>query len=174
MKDGTIEIVIKQGGSGGNGTGESSSKTLSGQIKKIKNKLFDATEQAAMSYAINTAMSLTKSNINYAINNYGNLTGNYIAQREINKALDVLGKAQGIINAGVSGALTGAGFGGGVYGAVAGAAIGVTTATIQTANQIAQSYISFATGISKSNYQNQFTREMMGQSLGSGSRGTYE
>lgn len=141
-----IEIIIRQGG---HGSGDKKDK----KKKDKKKKEFDT----ATHYLLNALQSNVKSIINYSISNYGNMTGNYIGQAQINASLEI---ASTLGTIGLATAKYGAfGF------------IGATlTVGVNKGLQVFSHYID----VQKANTQASFMRERSGNSLNNGSAGTYE
>ena len=164
-----IEIIIRQGGSaGGVGPAGSSGTGLGGAAAKRGQTtgLLDQNEpgnglmkQLTLGDAmlIDAMKSQARQIISYGISQYGNLTGDYIGQRNIKNAISVVTD------------ITTIGIATGKYGLP-----GFIAASIAEVGKIGTQYISYTLDIRKQNIQAEFMRERAGSTLGSGSRGTYE
>ena len=166
-----IEIIIRQGGAGGSlnygsGSGGSLGARRSGARMEAFNQLmgndepgsgllknFTAIDKEIIDYLKGNA----KQAIMYGISQYGDMTGDYVGQRQIQNAISAAGDMIGIAMAGIR------------YGAV-GLAVALSAKTVSTSMQLR----SFIIDVKKQNIQAEFMRERAGSTLGSGSRGTYE
>lgn len=174
-----IEIIIRQGGQNGAGfgggnngnapsggarsTGRNAPWNLSGADEKTDVLLKNLTigEMMIIDYAKKNAKQL----INFGIAQYGNLTGDYIGQRNIRNVMSVASSLTNIAMGAVMGFKMG-----GPYGAVVGAGIALAG---EVAN-VGMQYQTYQTDIKKQNLRADIMRERAGSTLGSGSRGTYE
>lgn len=110
---------------------------------------------AVVSVLATQMVGIAKQSINYALNNVGVNTGNYVLQEQINNAMDVVSDV----------ATIGLGFGaGGIVGGLI-AIAGVTTKTVF-------SEISRNTAIRHENLRNDYLLARSGNSAKNGSRGT--
>lgn len=165
MNDGKIYIVITNKYQGGDGTpndemSENKSESQSSIGKYATHRFFNFMEQQATKV------------VNYSINNIGNFTGDYQAQRDVQASIGLLNRLMNLGNAAVQGALAGAKAGGG-YGAAIGAAIGLIVGVGSEAVSVALESNSFYIQQKKANREINILKERSGlNSLMDGSRGT--
>ena len=154
-----IEIIIRQGGQGGLPESVSVPATIdnTSSSKTIKSKK-ESKSGNALGYAFyDIAKTQLTTIINHSISNYGNMTGDYIGQQNINTYLGIGMDFVGIALAGV-----------------AGGAIGMLAATVGFSVKKGLSVYDEYIAINKQNTQASFMRERSGNSLNNGSAGTYE
>ena len=166
-----IEIIIRKG-SGGEGTGFGISGATPGGPSRTGTDF--GTEEAkflgqktnadkAQAAAIAFGIATLKRQINYSISQYGNKTGNYIAQAEMELVMEGLNNALSIAGA------TALGFkSGGVAGAIIGAAISTSSIAIGYYNQ----YRTLQTNIAKLDTYANIMQERSGNTYNNDSRGT--
>ena len=167
-----IEIIIRKG-SGGEGTGfgipgmeqkdTEKQDTESPTFKLAKRSII-----AIGSFALSTA----KKAYNYGISQYGNITGNYIGQAEMEMQMELFNNASSVVMAGLLGAKAGSivpGIGT-IVGAVVGSGIAVANIGVNNyfKNQTLQ------TNIDKINTYANIMQERSGNMYNNGSRGTYQ
>ena len=166
-----IEIIIRQGGQngagltgsfgGGVGVGSQNVSSRMGAFNQLMGntspgdglfKNFDVVSKEIVDYLKGNV----KQAISYSISQYGDMTGNYIGQRQIQNVMSVTGDMIGVVMAGVK------------LGAP-GLAVAIAAKTVSASMQLR----SFIIDVKKQNIQAEFMRERAGSTLGSGSRGTY-
>ena len=165
-----IEIIIRKG-TGGESTGFGVSgakiEETSGRTTKFGTEGLEE-DQGAKRFekaAIGFALAALKRELNYSLSQYGNMTGNYIEQAEIELGLQMINNA---ITIGVS-AIAGLKYGG-VPGMIAGAVI----STGSIVQGYVQQYRTLQTNITKLNTYANIMQERSGNIYNNDSRGTYE
>lgn len=164
-----IEIIIRKG-TGGEGTGfgvpganvsENFGRTTKFGTESLPEQNSDASkaEKAAIAFAL----ASLKREIGYSISQYGNMTGNYIAQAEIELNIQAVNNIASIIGSTIVGAKIGGG-----YGAIAGFAIGATNIAVGYVNQ----WRTLQVNISKLDTYSNIMQERSGNANNNGSRGT--
>ena len=109
------------------------------------------------------------SEVNYEINKHFNLTDDYIGQRKLNVAKNVVSRATGIIA--TIGASAKIGSVAGPVGTIVGAVVGTTIAGVQLGVDIYQNYDQANIHLRQMEAQLNYTRQRVGYSLTSGSIG---
>lgn len=180
--DRRIVIEITGGGEGaakGTGNVGADSEEKETDINDILSTMFHPIKtlekntigrNALVSYAFNNAMNFTKSALRYTLTRRFDLTDNYMAEQDMNNALNVIGTMQGIGVSTYSGARVGAQVGG-AWGAAIGAAVGFTASMIKNAFEAEKRERQEQRKFIESDKQNAFQRARMG--LTDGGRGTY-
>lgn len=161
-----IEIIIKQGGTGGDGFGSGtggavgnkpSSAALSrgkGLFQEEDNLVANAVVDAQI---VSALIGQVKSSISFGISSYGNMTGDYVGQQRMNETLSIIGD------------LTTIGLATWKFGSAGLIASGIVV-TVNKGMQI----INWKTDVAKQNTEASFARERSGNSLNNRSAGTYE
>lgn len=166
-----IEIIIRKG-TGGTGTGfgikgaEQSSSALQNEENNGLQDLYKQYKRIRNFSLVNFAIGAAKRELNYQISQYGNRTGNYIQQSDMQMLMQGFNDISSII---------GTGFGAGMI--TSNAAIGIIAAAIQTANitiGYVNQYRTLQTNISKINTYANIMLDRSGNSLSNESRGTYQ
>ena len=150
-----IEIIIRQGGQDGEPLGGAAKNTP--VAKKAEEQKKEQQSGWSKIFTYNRIKGATLEAINIGIQQYGNLTGQYIQQRRMQEAMNVLTK----VGTGITLAAT---------QQWALLAIYATTETISFGMRLWNQDIT----IKKENQQSVFMRERASSVSGSGSRGTYE
>lgn len=163
-----IEIIIRKG-TGGEGTGfgvpganvsENYGRTTKfGTESLSEDQGANRAEKAAIAFAL----ASLKREIGYSISQYGNMTGNYIAQAEIELNIQAINNIASIIGSTIVGAKVG-----GAYGAITGFAIGATNIAVGYVNQ----WRTLQVNIAKLDTYSNIMQERSGNSYNNGSRGT--
>lgn len=163
-----IEIIIRKG-TGGEGTGfgvpGAKSEETFGRNTKFGTEGLEEDqgakrfEKAAYAFALATL----KRQISFSIGQYGNKTGNYITQSEMQLGIEIFNNVLGIGTATATGAIYG-----GIPGAIAGFAISAGSVAIGYSNQ----YQVLQTNITKLNTYANIMQERSGNTLNNNSRGT--
>lgn len=165
-----IEIIIRKG-SGGEGTGfgvpGANANESSGRGTKMFTEGVDENQNLKRftKAVVGFGLATLKRQITYSIGQYGNKTGNYIAQAEIQSGMEIFNNVLGIGTATIGGATMG-----GVPGAIAGFVISAANVAIGYNNQ----YQTLQTNIAKLNTYANIMQERSGNTYNNDSRGTYE
>jgi len=164
-----IEIIIRKG-TGGEGTGFGipgvSVKEVTGRTTGFGTESLpqqDENARRAEKAAIGFALAALKREISYSISQYGNMTGNYIQQAEIQLGMEMLNN---VIAVG-AGTIAGAKYGG-IPGAVVGFAISAGSVATGYVNQ----WRTLQVNIAKLDTYANIMQERSGNSYNNGSRGT--
>ncbi|MCR5112733.1 MAG: hypothetical protein K6A63_02220 [Acholeplasmatales bacterium] len=110
---------------------------------------------------VNAATNATTSMIKFSLSNYGDFTGDYLAQEKINNTLAMLNTAMSFGSNIVGGAMV---------AGVPGAIVGGIVSGIQLGTTLAQNIISANLSAAKSNYAAQANANRLGRILVSGGR----
>lgn len=161
------EVVIKI-------QGESSEKNRTPQDSNPNEKTQETDGLGkATSVILNQAFNQLKnefiSEVNYEINKHFNLTDDYIGQRNVNVAKNVISRVASIGTSIYAGAKLG--LGGGPVGIAIGAVTALVISTAQLGVDIYQNYDQANINLRQQNAQLEFTRQRAGYSLTSGSIG---
>lgn len=168
-----IEIIIRKG-TGGDGSGfgiagSNESKAMRGLgFGKEAEDFLKKNEQSGnkmLAAATAAALATLKKSINYQISQYGNMTGNYIEQAEMQLTLSVVQDIGGVVGATATGAMAG-----GPVGAVIGAVVGTTNLIVNKSFE----YRTLQTNVAKLNTYANIMQERSGNMYNNGSRGTYQ
>jgi len=163
-----IEIIIRKG-SGGEGTGfgvpSMKESDYSGRTTKMFTEgLPDKTSgNKATAAATAFALATLKKAIGYSISQYGNQTGNYIAQSDMELTMSYINTGMGITGSIAAGAIAG-----GAYGAIIAGVIAVGSTAINIGFQAK----TLQTNISKLNTYANIMAERSGNINNDNSRGT--
>lgn len=158
-----LYIVISDSPSASNQEGEeqTASEKKESDRKKSKNDTFNTYVQQQF---LNELKSQAMQAVNYSISQYGNLTGDYTAQKNLQRLMSVVNNVVSIGQAAVAGASVG-----GWIGAAIGASIAITNQVISYGYQTFGEYVSNI----KQNREIDILRERSGlNSYLDGSRGT--
>lgn len=165
-----IEIIIRKGSGGeGTGFGVSGASGSGGRNTNFGNEA-DFLKQktsgdAALKTAAGIALGALKRSINYGISQYGNLTGNYIAQADMELQLSRANDALSLASITIAGAKMGGG-----WGAIVGFAVGVINLGINYGQQVA----TLNTNVSKLNTYANIMQDRANGIYSNESRGTYQ
>lgn len=111
---------------------------------------------------ISTGKAIAKQTASLAISQYGDMTGDYIGQRNINRTLDV---AQGLASIGTSAVM------GAIAGGWVGALVGAGVTTVQMGFSAAQGAFENYKKITIANAQANYNAQRIGSILVDGNRG---
>lgn len=165
-----IEIIIRKG-TGGEGTGfgvpgAKSEETFGRNTKMFTENIENKSEVRKVQIAaISFAVATLKRQIGFSIGQYGNKTGNYIKQDEIQLGMEMFNNILG-----VAGATAGGFMYGNVPGMIIAGAISAGSVAIGYSNQ----YQVLQTNIAKLNTYANIMQERSGNTYNNDSRGTYE
>lgn len=140
-------------------------KTSSGNTSTAATKDSKVKQTATSVYVhqiISTSSSIAKQTARYAISQYGDLTGDYIGQRKIDRTLDV---ASGLASIGSSAIM------GGISGGWIGAIVGAGLTTIQMGVSYLQGDYETSKKIAVTNAQANYNAQRIGSILVDGNRG---
>lgn len=155
-----IEIIIRQGGQGGTGFGSGTGGAVngsSGASKDSKSENKTILKSIISNQYVGFVKNQVKSAIMYSLNNFGNMTGDYIGQTEIGQALSIVSDLSSVVM-------------GAYVGGAPGAILAIGNIAFNKGQQMFNGYIE----ITKQNTQASYMRERSGNSLNNGSSGTYE
>lgn len=135
--------------SGINQSGVGNASAVGTKSDSEKNKV------SAKSIFAHQMVATAKQTMNYAVNNIGNFTGNYIMQSQIQNALDMVGDASTL-----------------VMGAVSSGAVGLAVAAVGIATKKTFEIVSSVRNDTLSERQRAYMMERSGNATKNGSRGT--
>lgn len=140
-------------------------ESTSGNTSTAANKNSRVKQTATSIYVhqiLATSTSIAKQTASYAVSQYGDMTGDYIGQRKIDKTLDV---AQGLMSIGSSAVM------GGVSGGWIGAIVGAGLTTIQMGVGYIRGAYETGKHITVVNDQANYNAQRLGSILVDGNRG---
>jgi len=166
-----IEIIIRKG-SGGEGTGfgipNAGMNTPGGRSTAFGTEGGFLNEKQSGDKALIAmkafALATLKKQIGYSIAQYGNMTGNYIQQAEIQLAMENINNISSLVGAGLIGLKT---------GGAAGAAVGIGIATANIGINYFNQFRTLMTNITKLDTYANIMQERSGGIYANDSRGTY-
>lgn len=166
-----IEIIIRKG-TGGEGTGfgipgaqlseQATGRSTSNNFKDPINYSLTGKQMAKTAFGL--GLIAVKRSINYGISQYGNMTGNYIQQAEIELGLEHLNNIS-VVGLSI--------YAGAKLGGPVGAVIGGVTAGFNIGLNYQAQYITLQTNIAKLNTYSNIMQERSGNTYNNDSRGTY-
>ncbi len=109
----------------------------------------------------NATGNACKQVIDYNLNNYGDLTGDYLTQSKINNAMSLINIGMNIVGTTVSGFAMG-----GIPGAIAGLGVGLINTGVNMANQMRTLNLNYA----KTNQEAAMRMNRLGSILNNGAR----
>lgn len=169
---GSVKIEITSGSS--EATNDLTGATLGTTTDTMQTSGLTASTGVSSNLGVNAtlrsigAYSLLRSGINaaeqiitYNLNNYGDLTGDYLTQSKISSTMNIASMGIGVVSSVVSGAMV---------GGPAGAAVGLAISAINIGVQAYQTSKSLNLAYSKSNYEASANMARLGTILTNGAR----
>ena len=165
-----IVIVLRTEGGNGSATGAAEEQEQESPAELSSKSTKIAIAAMAAKQILSTAVSEGLQWANYEIDKNLNLDDNYIAQREKNIALQLIGKAGSFASTIFGGATAGA-IVGGPIGAAIGATLGLVQAVSSTVRENIQSYEQQDIMLRQMDAQLSYTRQRAGWSVSAASIG---